>query len=274
VNGTLISVYINGSLILSGISTIATGNQIGFEDGIFGGDSTSLNYIKVTEAIPPVIVTEPGIEAVVTGATATFSVVNSNALAPTYQWQVSTDGGGTWNSVSGTPYSGGTTGTLTITSPTAALLGYQYEVVISNPLGSTISAPAPLVVGTSSAKLAWLQNNFTTAQLGNPSLISDMATPANDGIPNLIKYAFNLNPLLDGHPFLPQPTVSAGNLTLTFPAPQADLIYTVQASLDLLNWGTTGVIQTNDPTNGTITAAYPISPSTPAFLRILVSEAP
>jgi len=141
-------------------------------------------------------------------------------------------------------------------------------------LGSTTSSSAPLVVGTSSSKLAWLQTYFTTAQLGNPTIISDTATPANDGIPNLIKYALNLNPLMDGRPLLPQLILSAGNLTLSFNTPPSDISYTVQSSTDLINWSTAGVTQTNDKVNSTVTASYAISPSMPAFLRVLVSEIP
>jgi len=43
-------------------------------------------------------------------------------------------------------------------------------------------------------------------------------------------------------------------LSLTFPAPQSDLTYTVEASTDLINWSATGV---TTQTNGTqMTASY------------------
>ncbi len=196
--------------------------------------------------------------------------VASGTPAPSYQWQVSTDDGTTWDNVSGNVYIGTTTANLTIANATTAQLGYQYQAVITNFAGNVTSTPVPLVVGTSSAQLTWLQNNFTSNQLGNPTIVGDTDDPAGDGIPNLLKYAFNLNPWVDGHPFLPQPTFSAGNLTLTFQDPQTDLTYTVQASPDLLNWRTTGVTQTNDFTNGTATASYAIPTNTPAFPRIVV----
>jgi hypothetical protein len=60
-------------------------------------------------------------------------------------------------------------------------------------------------------------------------------------------------------------------LTLTFPAPPADLTCTVQASADLINWSTSGVTQSNGPP---VTASYILTGSAPAFLRIVVAPAP
>jgi probable HAF family extracellular repeat protein len=138
------------------------------------------------------------------------------------------------------------------------MLGYQYRALVTSAGTTAISAPVPLVVGTSSAKLAWLQNNFTSDQLGNPSIVSDTAQPIGDGVPNLLKYAFNISPWENGQPFLPQPTTSGGNIMLTFNAPQSDLTYTVQASTDLINWDTTDVMI---QTNGTqVAASYTIAP--------------
>jgi hypothetical protein len=219
----------------------------------------------------PQILTPPASQAVLVGASANFTVAASGAPAPNYQWQVSMDGGITWINVGGSGYAGATTATLTITNPSTTLLGYQYRAVVTN-AAATINTPsAPLVVGTSSTKLAWLQNYFTTTQLGQPAIVGDTAEPIGDGIPNLLKYAFNLNPWENGQPLLPQATPAAGNLVLNFPTPQTDLTYTVQASTDLVNWSTNGVVQTNGPQ---ATATYPISPSSPVFLRIMVSPAP
>jgi hypothetical protein len=208
------------------------------------------------------------------GQNAVFTVAANGLPAPFYQWQVSTDGGNTWtNLTDGSAYTGSATATLTVNAPAAALSGEQFQAVLNNGVGSSqTSAPVNLVVGTSAAQLAWLQSNFTTAQLGNPAISGDLAMPANDGISNLIKYAFNLNALSDGQSSLPQPTVSNGNLVLTFQAVQSDLAYTVQASTDLLTWSSAGVVtQTNGPQ---VTASYPMPATGPAFLRIVVAPAP
>jgi hypothetical protein len=59
-----------------------------------------------------------------------FSAAASGAPAPTVQWQVSTDGGTTWNSVSG-----GTKTTLSFAA-TLSENGWKYRAVFQNPGGS------------------------------------------------------------------------------------------------------------------------------------------
>ena len=80
----------------------------------------------------PAITTPPVSAAVVAGGNATFTVAANGAPTPTYQWEVSTDGGNTWNNVSGPGYAGATTANLTITNATTAQLGYQYQAVATN----------------------------------------------------------------------------------------------------------------------------------------------
>ncbi len=217
----------------------------------------------------PTVTTPPSAEVVLTGANATFAVVASGAPAPSFQWQVSADGGQTWNNVSGSGYAGATTSILTINAPSSALLGCQYKAIVTNQAGTTGTTPVPLVVGTSSAKITWLQSNFSPAQLGNPAIVGDMATPAHDGIPNLLKYAFNLNALANGQGAFPQPTQSGSQASLVFQAMQPDLTYTVQASTDLSNWSTAGV---TTQTNGSqVTANYSLPGNTPVFLHLVIT---
>jgi hypothetical protein len=229
-------------------------------------------YAVVAAPFAPLVATQPVIAEVVVGNSASFTVFANSEPAPTYQWQVSTDGGATWTNASGGPYTGDTTTTLTITSPTAAQLGFLYRATATNSLGSANTTAAPLVVGTSNAQLAWLQNNFSAIQLGNVNIVGATAKPAGDGIPNFLKYAFNLNPNVNEQASLPQPMVSNGNLALTFTIPPPDVTYSVQASTDLVNWSTTGV---NIQINGNqATATYRLSGSTQAFLRIVVAPGP
>src|ERR1035437_7738307 len=75
-----------------------------------------------------------------------FSVTATNAIS--YQWQVSTDGGATWNNVvNGGVYSGATSSTLIITDGTG-FNGYQYRCIVDGaaPCASTTSDPAILTV--------------------------------------------------------------------------------------------------------------------------------
>jgi fibronectin-binding autotransporter adhesin len=125
---------------------------------------------------------------------------------------------------------------------------------------------------TAPTKAAWLQEYFTVPQLTENSVSGDYANPSGDGIPNLIKYAFDLSPWEDGHAALPQPVASDGELVLTFPTPPADLIFTVEASTDLVTWGASGVDVQNS--GGQVTATYPLPDSGVAFLHVVVGPAP
>lgn len=40
----------------------------------------------------------------------------------------------------------------------------------------------------------WQTSHFTAAQIGDPSISGFLGTPQMDGVPNLLKYAFDINP--------------------------------------------------------------------------------
>jgi hypothetical protein len=67
-----------------------------------------------------------------------------------YQWQVSTDGGITWNDIAdGAEYTGVNTSTLTILNGNASMAGYIYRVVYGNDCASNNSPSVAVVIGTS-----------------------------------------------------------------------------------------------------------------------------
>ncbi len=77
---------------------------------------------------------------------ATLSLTTSGTVSG-YQWQVSTDGGTTWsNLINASPYSGVTTTTLTITSPSAALDSALYRCLIAGNCGNLTSNTVVLTV--------------------------------------------------------------------------------------------------------------------------------
>ncbi len=99
------------------------------------------------------ITTPPANTTVCAGATATFNVVAAGTT-PAYQWQESTNGGGTWNNVTnGGVYGGATTATLTLTAVTAGMNTYQYRCVITGaaPCGVVNSTAGTLTVNTAPA---------------------------------------------------------------------------------------------------------------------------
>jgi subtilisin-like proprotein convertase family protein len=116
-----------------------------------GCQTTAQITINVNQL--PAVTAQPSNTTVCAGATATFTATGSGA-GITYQWQVSTAGaGGPWTNVSGAPYSGETTTTLTINPVTSAMNGWRYRIVVSgtcppsaNSLGGILTVnPLPVI---------------------------------------------------------------------------------------------------------------------------------
>ena len=84
---------------------------------------------------------QPASSTVCNAANATFTVT-ATGTAPTYQWEMSTNG------TSWSPISAGTAATLTLTGVTTAMTGYSYRVVVSGaaPCVSVTSSAAVLTV--------------------------------------------------------------------------------------------------------------------------------
>jgi len=108
----------------------------------------------------PVITTQPTSQTVSAPATATFSCAASGNPTPTYQWQVSTNGGSTYSSISGA-----TNASYTTPATSSANNGTQYECVATNTAGSTTSTAATLSVNY--APLITTQPASQTVASGN-----------------------------------------------------------------------------------------------------------
>ncbi|MEI7910890.1 MAG: cadherin-like beta sandwich domain-containing protein [Verrucomicrobiota bacterium] len=79
----------------------------------------------------------------------------------------------------------------------------------------------------------WKKATFTNpAAWNDPAVIGELATPAHDGITNLMKYAMALSPMAGGTGNLPTSSRQAGYLTLTYRKSKtaSDVTYTVQAA--------------------------------------------
>jgi len=76
-----------------------------------------------------------------------FTVASTSMTSTTYQWQVSIDGGSTWNNLSdGLPYSGTTTAALSVNPLSTSMSNYKYRVLLTNIDGTTTSNEALLTV--------------------------------------------------------------------------------------------------------------------------------
>jgi hypothetical protein len=122
------------------------------------------------------------------------------------------------------------------------------------------------------------------AHFGNPSNVgagANAASPAGDGIPNLIKYAIGLDPMTPttSDVFLSRSIVEAGGqkylaMTITRSAEAPDINYTVEVSPDLFTW-TSGpaeiVTLSESPTQLVVRDNTPVQDVMARFIRLRVS---
>lgn len=117
--------------------------------GIASGNINAVvvRALSYTPSAQPAIITPPSSLIAYAGRTVQFSAIASGIPSPTYQWQISTDGGNTFsNLVNGGGVSGATNTTLLITNVTLADSGAEYEIIATNSAGFATSMAADLTV--------------------------------------------------------------------------------------------------------------------------------
>lgn len=169
-------------------------------------------------------------------------------------------------------------------SGTAMSIGATTVTISGSNAGGVGSAPLSLTMQSSFA--LWQSQWFTPAQLANPAISGNSAEPAGDGVPNLLKYAFNLDPLINGIAYLPATSVAAigGNhyLTLTYTQDMfaSGITYVPQVSSDLVHWfsGAGYVAPVSATPNGdgvtetvVVQCVTPMG-ATPQFIRLQVTS--
>jgi hypothetical protein len=148
-------------------------------------------------------------------------------------------------------------------------------------------AAAALTVTVNTPFTAWLSTIFTAAELVNPNISGLLANPSGDGIPNLIKYALNLDPLVPAaHAPLSLTSVTdSGNTYLTVSYTQliapSGITYYVDISPDLNTWYTgsqftqqTGVVDDGNGITQTVTVRILASTNlnSQIFTRLRVTQ--
>ncbi len=103
--------------------------------------------LSTTACTAPTITGNPQSQSICLGDTGTFSITTSGAVA-SYQWQVSTNGGGSWTNITnGGVYSGATTNALTLSGVTLSMNSYQYKCTVTGSCtGAPVSTAAVLTV--------------------------------------------------------------------------------------------------------------------------------
>lgn len=128
----------------------------------------------------------------------------------------------------------------------------------------------------------WVSANFPNPQDQlDPAISGRLATPAGDGVANLLKYAFGLDPLAPvSSADLPQALLIGNKLSLTFRerVNATDIGYLPQKSFGLISWESDGVNEvgprelTGEGEFEWVTVELELTDEVRAFLRVLVLE--
>ncbi len=127
----------------------------------------------------------------------------------------------------------------------------------------------------------WQSVHFTESELVDPAVSGPEAAPAGDGVPNLMKYAMNLDAKV---PFIGSDLVSSafedGALTLTYLERKdvQDIEYVVESSADLLTWDSgpgsvEEIARVDDGDVEIVTVRAILTPGQPrAFLQLRIRQ--
>jgi hypothetical protein len=152
---------------------------VNMRSSLFNTANTRINSSDtITVIIPGVvcnnvsITTQPANTTACIGTNATFNVAVAGTT-PSYQWQVSTDGGLTYTNIAGA-----TAATYTVTGVTAAMDNYRYRAIASNGCPSTITSAGAILTVSSSATIS-SQPAGTTVCPGATATFTVSATGSN-----------------------------------------------------------------------------------------------
>jgi alpha-tubulin suppressor-like RCC1 family protein len=137
---SLLSGATTGKLTIASAKTSESGYQFRAAFKNAAGKATS-EAATLTVRKAPAVTKQPLPTTVTEGESAVFEAAASGVPAPTVQWEVSTNAGGTWAQLEGD-----TSPTLTIVGVKYAENGYEYRAVFKNAAGSATSAAATLTV--------------------------------------------------------------------------------------------------------------------------------
>jgi len=119
--------------------------------------------LPATTCTGATITTQPSNVTACAGGSATFNTVIAGTN-PVYQWQLSTDGGASYNNISGANSS-----SLTIPNVTVAFNNYRYRVQVSNACPSSATSDAAVLNVTSPAVIATQPVSQVLCSGGNAS---------------------------------------------------------------------------------------------------------
>ncbi len=127
------------TLILSGVTFAQNGSEF---QAVFTNSAGTVTTKAATLQVNtvPVVTLNPVSQTALVGSSATFSAAATSQPGPTVQWQVSSDGGKTFNNVPGA------IGTVLTVPANSSANGTLYRAVFTNVAGSAITMNATLTV--------------------------------------------------------------------------------------------------------------------------------
>lgn len=156
------------TLNITGAAAALSGNRYRCQLSSSCGNATSNGAILTVNTLPA-ITSSPANATVCTGTNQTFSVTATGS-GISYQWQVSTDNGATYNNIpAGAPYSGINTANLTITGVTIGLNNYRYRCVVSGACTPAATSGAAILTVLTAVSITSNPANQTICEATNTS---------------------------------------------------------------------------------------------------------
>ena len=188
---------------------------------------------------PPTITTQPSNQDVIVGQTAAFSVAAAGTAPLSYQWQKDT-----------TAIPGATSATYTTPAATSADNGSQFNVVVSNSLGSITSNSATLTVGVAGPATDVLTYHNDIARTGQ-NLTETLLNIGNVTSAKFGKLGFySVDGLVDAQPLYASNVAVPGNGThnVLIAATEHDSVYAFDADSGTTIWHTS-MLKTGESTS-------------------------
>ena len=261
------SVTVNGTPTASGTLSFT----VNVADS--AGAASTANYAILIN--PAMALSPSSLPSATAGTAYSQAITLSGGTAPYTSLTVSGFSAGTTGLTSSALSANASTGVFSISGTATAAGAASFTVNAVDTAGATISASYSLTV--ISSLQSWRQTYFGTTS--NSGSAADTATPAGDGITNLMKFATGMNPTQSGT----QPgtvSMSGGTMYFTYnssnAAVNAGVTFSVQWSNTLASgsWSTTGVTQVSAVSQGAtqlVTVSIPSTAGSATFVKLVVT---
>lgn len=169
-------------------------------------------------------------------------------------------------------------GSATVSGNSLTLTGSGAVTVRASQAGDGTYAAAPdvdrpfVVTGNFDS---WQVSKFTAGERADANVSGPNAIYGLDGLSNLVKYALGLEPKQNITTGLPAVTTTATDWVYTYtrPSDRPDIAYSVEVSINLASWTTTGITHERVSSSGgteTWRGRYPLASTANVFFRLKV----